>query len=117
MRMRMRLLLMLVLPACDGRGGEGQPCEVSGGVLTASFRCDEGLVCNVPLSRCERPNQGALGARCGSDAVCRPELWCPPGVEAACAVRLREGEACPSGVGCEAGLRCEKGDAGVVCVR
>ncbi|MDX2011083.1 MAG: hypothetical protein SFW67_12865 [Myxococcaceae bacterium] len=107
--MHVVLVTMYSLTARVVRGSDA--CEVSAALVTERSRCDEGLVCNVPLLRCERPNQGAPGARCGSDGVCRVELWCPPGLDAGCTARLGEGEACPAGVGCEAGLRCEKGDA------
>jgi hypothetical protein len=109
--------LLAVLSGCDARGTEGHGCVVSGGLLTPQYDCDPGLVCNVALNRCEKPNQGIVGTPCSSDRVCLVALWCPVGLDAGCATRIAEGGACPAGVGCVAGLKCEKGDAGVVCVR
>lgn len=105
------------LLGCDTRGLEGHACIVSGGLLTPSYTCNPGLVCNTVTNTCERPHQGAAGSPCESDQVCRQELWCPPGLDAGCAERLSEGRPCPSGVGCAEGLRCEKVDGGTACVR
>ena len=117
MRRLLCVSLLLGLFACDTRGTEGNGCVVSGGLLTPQYDCDPGLVCNVALNRCEKPNQGGVGSACSSDRVCLVELWCPAGLDAGCTNRIAEGGACPAGVGCVAGLKCEKGDAGVVCAR
>jgi hypothetical protein len=117
MRRLLWVSLLLALFGCDTRGTEGNGCDVSGSLLTPQYDCDPGLVCNVALNRCEKPNQGVVGAACSSDRVCLVELWCPVGLDAGCATRIAEGGACPAGVGCVAGLKCEKRDAGVVCAR
>lgn len=108
---------LLLLAACDTRGTLGNPCVVTGGLLNPVYSCNDPLVCNTALNRCEQLNQGGPGAACASDRVCRVELWCPPGLDAGCSVRITEGNPCPSGVGCQEGLRCDKTDAGIICVR
>lgn len=113
------LLGALLLGACDHRGALGASCLVEGGLLNPSYRCDEPLVCNTGRQPpvCEVANAGDAGAPCGSDQNCAVSLWCPPATDATCSARLKEGEACPSGVGCELELTCVKGDAGIVCTR
>lgn len=110
---------VLLAAGCDNRGTLGAPCIVEGGILNPAYRCNDPLVCNTGRDpkRCEAANAGAAGAPCGSDRNCEVALWCPPGVDASCAARLKEGEACPAGVGCEPSLTCVKGDAGIVCQR
>ncbi len=113
--MRPSHLIPLVLLACEVPGVEWSRCVVEGSILSPTYRCEAGLVCNVALVRCQRPNTGALGERCSSDAVCTSELWCPPGLDAGCAARISEGGECSAGVGCVDGLRCLKADGGTRC--
>jgi hypothetical protein len=101
------LTTLLLCAACSSQGDAGQGCVYSGSLLSGSYSCNGGLVCNTGRSSptCESPSANAVGGPCGQDNNCKAGLWCNL---KACADLIGLGQPCPSGVGCASGLNCSK---------
>jgi hypothetical protein len=111
------MLLSCLLVACSGKGGEGQPCKCDNcTILSGSFTCDPGLVCNRgPLfagNVCQKPHIVPEGGACSDDENCAEGLYCMNADR--CAQKgLSVGEACDTARDlCGSGLVCMPCSAG-----
>jgi hypothetical protein len=102
------LLSALLWTGCTTKGNSEQSCVVGGSLLSPTYSCSAGLVCNTKRvsPTCEPPNANAVGGPCGEDDNCQSALWCSPA--GVCANFLGAGQSCPSGIGCAPGLVCLK---------
>jgi hypothetical protein len=100
-------LACAALSACAGKGGEGESCNSSGGVL-GSFYCDQELICNGAAGyRCERAGSRHENEACDTGELCATGLWCDT-VASKCTPWLSEGDSCYVPMACGPNLACLK---------
>jgi hypothetical protein len=103
----MVLAAAAALLACEGKGGEGEPCK-SDSILGPSY-CDGDLICNdaVQPATCERAMSRSEGQRCNADQLCASGLWCDQLVKQ-CRPFLKEGDPCSNPFSCGPERTCQK---------